>query len=159
MNYADAPDLPNEIIVYIGELCPNVFRELLAIPFIARDRKLRQRILNSITIISKEGNGIIYRVNGKLHREDGPAIRMQSKFSYSWFCNGKLHRIGGPAIYNGDDQLLWYENGIPRNNYPEKNGPVSITYNPPHRRSQGGVLVEYERGQNYIKKHIYGTRG
>ena len=36
-------------------------------------------------------------LNGKLHREDGPAVECANG-DKSWFLNGKLHREDGPAI-------------------------------------------------------------
>ena len=49
-------------------------------------------------------------LNGKCHREDGPAIEHPSGSKY-WFLNGKFHREDGPACewVNGDK--LWYLNG------------------------------------------------
>jgi hypothetical protein len=35
--------------------------------------------------------------NGKLHREDGPAVEYADG-SKKWYLNGKLHREGGPAV-------------------------------------------------------------
>tara|TARA_B110000503_G_C6989604_1_gene346792 strand:- start:284 stop:544 length:261 start_codon:yes stop_codon:yes gene_type:complete len=41
-------------------------------------------------------------LNGKLHREDGPAIEWHDG-SKAWYINGELHREDGPSIefYNG----------------------------------------------------------
>jgi hypothetical protein len=36
-------------------------------------------------------------LNGKLHREDGPAVEYSDGTKY-WYLNGKLHREDGPAI-------------------------------------------------------------
>jgi hypothetical protein len=36
-------------------------------------------------------------LNGKLHREDGPAVEWTNG-SKSWYLNGNLHREDGPAI-------------------------------------------------------------
>ena len=49
-------------------------------------------------------------LNGKLHREDGPAIEYPdgSKF---WYLNGKRHRVDGPAIEDADGSKEWYLNG------------------------------------------------
>jgi antitoxin component YwqK of YwqJK toxin-antitoxin module len=49
------------------------------------------------------------RLNGELHREDGPAYKRwyhngQLKFE-EWYLNGKKHREDGPAYQQ------WYENG------------------------------------------------
>lgn len=49
------------------------------------------------------GGTIIYYLNGKCHREDGPAIEFPSG-SKKWFLNGKLHRINGPACEYCDQQ-------------------------------------------------------
>ncbi len=51
-----------------------------------------------------------WRLNGNLHRTDGPAIEYASG-SKSWWINGKRHRTDGPAIefYNGDK--FWFING------------------------------------------------
>ena len=49
-------------------------------------------------------------LNGKLHREDGPAIEY-SDGGKEWYLNGKRHREDGPAIewYYGDKE--WWING------------------------------------------------
>jgi hypothetical protein len=39
-------------------------------------------------------------LNGKLHREDGPAVEYTDGTKV-WRQRGKLHRIGGPAIEYG----------------------------------------------------------
>ena len=50
-------------------------------------------------------------VNGKQHREDGPAY-IGAKGTTSWWINGKLHREDGPAIifYNGTKS--WCLDGV-----------------------------------------------
>ena len=49
-------------------------------------------------------------LNGKLHREDGPAIE-----SYNgpkcWYLNDKRHREDGPAIEYANGDKHWYLNG------------------------------------------------
>ena len=49
-------------------------------------------------------------LNGKFHREDGPAVECPDGFK-SWWLNDKRHREYGPAIEwpNGDKE--WYLNG------------------------------------------------
>ena len=55
-----------------------------------------------------------YRVwrnrNGKLHRDDGPAV-VHPDGTVKWYCNGKLHRDGGPAIVYPDGTVKWCRNG------------------------------------------------
>lgn len=47
--------------------------------------------------------------NGKLHREDGPAVVL--KKSEIWFLNGKKHRIGGPAVTSKGGPNGYWING------------------------------------------------
>ena len=49
-------------------------------------------------------------LNGKRHREDGPAIEW-SDGDKSWWLNGKLHREGGPAVECVNGIKKWYLNG------------------------------------------------
>jgi hypothetical protein len=48
--------------------------------------------------------------NGKLHREDGPAIEYADGSKY-WYLGGQLHREDGPAITWADGSKLWFRNG------------------------------------------------
>ena len=49
-------------------------------------------------------------LNGKRHREDGPAIE-DANGDKEWYLNDKLHREDGPAVEweNGDKE--WFLNG------------------------------------------------
>ena len=49
-------------------------------------------------------------LNGKLHREDGPAVEHSDGSKY-WYLDGKRHREDGPAIEAADGVKLWYLNG------------------------------------------------
>jgi len=49
-------------------------------------------------------------LNGKRHREDGPAIEYPSGNRY-WCLNGELHREDGPAIERPDGYNEWWLNG------------------------------------------------
>ena len=51
-----------------------------------------------------------WRVNGELHREDGPAIELPNGTKY-WFINNKFHREDGPAIEQADGHKEWWVNG------------------------------------------------
>jgi hypothetical protein len=46
-------------------------------------------------------------LNGKIHREDGPAIEYASGFK-SWWLNNKRHREDGPAIEFSNGEKHWY---------------------------------------------------
>jgi hypothetical protein len=48
-------------------------------------------------------------LNGKYHREDGPAVEWASG-TKEWYLNGNLHREDGPAIEWADGVKLWYLN-------------------------------------------------
>ena len=54
--------------------------------------------------------GKIWYLNGKLHREDGPAIEY-TDVNEQWYLNGKLHREDGPAIEHTNGDKYWYLNG------------------------------------------------
>lgn len=52
-----------------------------------------------------------WHLNGKLHREDGPAIEYADGEEW-WYLNGKLHREGGPAIKYVNGDKYWYLNNF-----------------------------------------------
>lgn len=52
-----------------------------------------------------------WRRNGKLHREDGPAIEWEDG-TRRWFVKGKLHREDGPAVELPGGTKWWYLNGV-----------------------------------------------
>jgi hypothetical protein len=49
-------------------------------------------------------------INGKLHREDGPACE-GADGAKQWWLNGKRHRVDGPAIECADGRKEWFLNG------------------------------------------------
>ena len=49
-------------------------------------------------------------LNGKLHREDGPAVEYTDGSKY-WHLNGERHREDGPAVEHTDGSKCWYLNG------------------------------------------------
>lgn len=51
----------------------------------------------------------IWTVDGKRHREDGPAVDFgPARF---WYINDVLHREDGPAVEFDDAKPGWYLNG------------------------------------------------
>ena len=48
-------------------------------------------------------------LNGKRHREDGPAMEFADGPKY-WYLNDKYHREDGPAIEYADGSKSWYLN-------------------------------------------------
>jgi hypothetical protein len=48
-------------------------------------------------------------LDGKYHREDGPAIEYASGHK-EWYLNGKRHREDGPAVEYASGYKAWYLN-------------------------------------------------
>ena len=63
-----------------------------------------------VPVIKKFKDRIEYRVLGKLHREDGPALEWVDG-GKEWYLNGKLHREDGPAVECADGDKSWWVNG------------------------------------------------
>ena len=61
-----------------------------------------------------------WRLNGKLHREDGPAYE-HSDGTKEWYLNGKYHREEGPAYERPDGTKWWYLNG----KFHREDGPAA----------------------------------
>jgi hypothetical protein len=57
-----------------------------------------------------EGGTKQWCLNGKLHREDGPAVDYAGG-DKSWYLNGERHREDGPAIEYDNGNKEWYLNG------------------------------------------------
>ncbi len=49
-------------------------------------------------------------LNGKFHREDGPAVEYPSG-EKRWYLHGELHREDGPAIEYPSGNKRWYLDG------------------------------------------------
>ena len=85
-----------------------------------------------------------WRVEGKLHREDGPAVTygdggaswwlhginhreegpaaVFADGSRAWYQNGRLHRLDGPALEQPDGRMGWFRGGLPH----RKDGPAFV---------------------------------
>jgi hypothetical protein len=57
----------------------------------------------------------VWRLNGQIHRQDGPAIehahRRRDVACNEWYLHGERHREDGPAIERSDGTKMWYLNG------------------------------------------------
>ena len=69
--------------------------------------------------IDSNGTKRWYLPNGKLHREDGPAIEWADGYK-EWYRNGNLHREDGPAVEYANGTKSWYRNG----NLHREDGPA-----------------------------------
>ncbi len=98
--------------------------------------------------------------NGKCHREDGPAIEEITYGVKSWFINDELHRENGPAIENFDGSYRWYKHGkLHRENGPAiewKNGRKDWLINNLLHREDGPAIEELSYGHS--KYYIYGKQ-
>jgi len=52
----------------------------------------------------------VWCLNGKLHREDGPAVECANGHK-EWFLNGIRHREDGPALEKANGDKAWFLNG------------------------------------------------
>ena len=52
-----------------------------------------------------------WRLNGLLHREDGPAVEDTDGDKW-WYRDDKLHRDDGPAVEYANGTKEWWVNGI-----------------------------------------------
>ncbi len=59
--------------------------------------------------IDKKGS-VGYIKNGKLHRDDGPAVELFDG-GKEWYKNGRLHKDDGPSVEWADGTKLWHTNG------------------------------------------------
>ena len=64
---------------------------------------------------------IEYCLNGRFHREDGPALDYKDGRK-CWYIEGKRHRKGGPAIVRADGAKIWFLKGIVH----REDGPACI---------------------------------
>jgi len=52
-----------------------------------------------------------WRLNGLLHREDGPAVEWAGG-TKTWYLNGLRHRENGPAVEYANGNKEWWLNGL-----------------------------------------------
>jgi hypothetical protein len=53
---------------------------------------------------------VVWWLNGKRHRTDGPAV-ITANGDQEWYLNNNLHRTDGPARIWADGGQAWYLNG------------------------------------------------
>jgi hypothetical protein len=87
-----------------------------------------------------------WRLNGELHREDGPAAEYINGYK-AWYIHGKRHREDGPAIERVNGDKWWYLNGKRhREDGPaieDANGANVWFLNGKRHREDGPALVYY----------------
>jgi hypothetical protein len=85
--------------------------------------------------------------NGKLHREDGPAIE-RANGTNVWYKNDKLHREDGPAIEFCDGMKIWHLDGEKH----REDGPAVECVNGYKEWWVNGVFCSKE---NYYERFYY----
>lgn len=101
--------------------------------------------------VTKDEEGTIeWYVNGKLHREDGPAYETACGIQ-EWYQNGKLHRDTGPAVFYPRGCRVFPKALMP----PNSASPHAATYwyqnGLLHRH--GGPAIELIDGTKYWYVH------
>ena len=69
--------------------------------------------------VDAEGTKVWRLPNGKLYREDGPAVE-RADGTKSWWVNGKRHRVDGPAAEWANGTKSWWVN----DQYHREDGPA-----------------------------------
>lgn len=64
----------------------------------------------------------LWSLNGKLHREDGPAVEYSDGYK-AWYLNDQLHREDGPAVEYSNGFKFWHLNGT---KYTEANWKAKL---------------------------------
>jgi hypothetical protein len=113
-----------------------------------------------------------WRLNGELHREDGPAIEKVNG-DKEWYVNGKLHRNDGPAVEYSDKPLSEFSMEVLKEDGPSYEYVDSIFvsvngykawYIEGERHRDDGPAVEYSYGNkefypfNYNAWYMNGQR-
>jgi hypothetical protein len=60
--------------------------------------------------IDANSDRVIWWLNGKRHRTDGPAVIWEDGDQW-WLLNDNPHRTDGPAIIRANGTQIWYLNG------------------------------------------------
>ena len=95
------------------------------------------------------GDRVVFFLNGRIHREDGPAIVWTSG-SRAWYKKGLKHRLDGPAVDSSSGRKIWFYEGL----YHRLDGPAIIDryrqfwYQKGVLHRLDGPAVEYKSGPN-----------
>ena len=99
-----------------------------------------------MTEIKKHGSATIYYKEGKVHREDGPAIIYENG-TKKWYVNDLRHREGSPAIEWADGDRMWFDH----DKLHRVNGPAIERKDGNHSWYLNGVEYSYEDFVKEIK--------
>jgi hypothetical protein len=117
--------------------------------------QVNSTVKNTSTIkVNKWGDKQWFREDGKLHREDGPAIELANG-DKQWWVNGKLHRDDGPAFecLRTGYKEWWIKGNLHREDgpavarLPGDDGKVfGEWYQDGRLHREGGPAIEYSTG-------------
>lgn len=85
-------------------------------------------------------------INGKLHKEDGPAIQRSNGDEF-WYANGKRHREDGPAIETMDGWKEWWIHG----KHHREDGPAIEYVNGDKKWYINGQELSQEQFEHYVE--------
>ena len=69
------------------------------------------RMTNTPIPHSTNDGSIEWRLNGKLHNAEGPAV-ITSDGTEEWWFENNLHRLSGPAVIYPDGSVEYWVNGV-----------------------------------------------
>lgn len=69
-----------------------------------------QKYTITYTVMVYKNGDRYWRLNGYLHREDGPAVELTDG-QKEWWINGERHREDGPSIEKSKGAKEWWING------------------------------------------------
>ena len=143
-----------ELLHVIASFDQGSYRALLSVPFFARSLNpgIRANYMIDFGYSAKiTGRQINWYRNGKLHREDGPAVEWDDG-TKEWYHNGKCHREDGPAIECAGGTKYWYRNGeCHREDGPaiERSNGTKYWYRNGECHREDGPAVEWPDGDKY----------
>jgi len=106
--------------------------------------KLKNKVIKKVY-----DDRVEYTLDGKLHREDGPAVEYANG-AKMWYLHGKLHREDGPAIEYANGNKYWYLN----DKFHRENGPAIEYADGSKEWYLNGVLLTEEQLKNQLKEQL-----
>ena len=89
----------------------SVIKSILSLPFLGFLKPAKaEEETEFFTGCFKIPNKTTWYRNGKLHRDDGPAVE-SANGTKAWYKYGRRHRSNGPAIIHPDGYKEWWSNG------------------------------------------------
>jgi hypothetical protein len=67
--------------------------------------------VHKVELIVDSNGTRFHSYNGKLHRDNGPAVESADGKYTRWYRHGKLHREDGPAVEDPNGHKEWFVNG------------------------------------------------